>query len=188
MEGGAWSCSQSTLCRNKKASVNTTGLTTGAPWVLFCFFKIFFMWTIFKVFIEFVTILLLFHVLVFWPLGMWALSSPNRDGTSPPALGGKVLTTGPPGKSTPWGFEQPDPCNLNSCPVDIAPLIREFPWGSSPPLLSPIPRLVSLFIFRHSPTHSYAQRFYIGLNWVHRCVFPHLKIMISHKNLDISVS
>ena len=35
----------------------------------FFFFKIFFflMWTIFKVFIEFVTILLLFNVLVFWP-------------------------------------------------------------------------------------------------------------------------
>ena len=35
---------------------------------LFFFFKIFsLMWTIFKVFIEFVTILLLFYVLVFWP-------------------------------------------------------------------------------------------------------------------------
>ena len=33
----------------------------------------------FKVFIEFVTILLLFYVLVFWPRGMWDLSSPNRD-------------------------------------------------------------------------------------------------------------
>ena len=35
--------------------------------------KIFFflMWTIFKVFTEFVTILLLFHVSVFWLLGMW---------------------------------------------------------------------------------------------------------------------
>ena len=35
------------------------------------FLKIFFMWTIFKVFIEFVTILLPFYVLVFWPRGMW---------------------------------------------------------------------------------------------------------------------
>ena len=29
------------------------------------------MWTIFKVFIEFVTILLLFYVLLFWPQVMW---------------------------------------------------------------------------------------------------------------------
>ena len=31
--------------------------------------KFFLMWTIFKVFIEFVTILFLFYVLVFWPGG-----------------------------------------------------------------------------------------------------------------------
>ena len=37
------------------------------------------MCTIFKVFTEFVTILLLFYVLVFWPQGMWDLSSPTRD-------------------------------------------------------------------------------------------------------------
>ena len=46
---------------------------------LFFFFKIFLMWIIYKVFIEFVTILLLFYVLVFWPRDMWDLSSPNRD-------------------------------------------------------------------------------------------------------------
>ena len=34
------------------------------------FFVFFWMWTIFKVFIEFVTILLLFYVLFFWPQGM----------------------------------------------------------------------------------------------------------------------
>ena len=32
--------------------------------------RLFFMWTIFKVFIEFVTILLLFYVLNFWPQSM----------------------------------------------------------------------------------------------------------------------
>ena len=37
----------------------------------FFFFKIFFMWTIFKVFIEFVTILLLFYFVNFWPQAMW---------------------------------------------------------------------------------------------------------------------
>ena len=50
---------------------------------LFYFFKDFFflMWTIFKVIIEFVTILFLFYVLVFWLPGMWDLSSPVRNWT-----------------------------------------------------------------------------------------------------------
>ena len=45
------------------------------------------MWTIFKVFPEFATLLLLFYVLVgvflfvFWPRGMWDLSSPTRNQT-----------------------------------------------------------------------------------------------------------
>ena len=58
-----------------------------------------FMWTIFKVFIEFVTILLLFNILAFWPQRMWDPSSPNRDWACTPSLEGKVLTTGLPGKS-----------------------------------------------------------------------------------------
>ena len=41
-----------------------------------------------KVFIEFVTILLLFYVLVFWPRGLWDLSSPTRDQTQTPCSGG----------------------------------------------------------------------------------------------------
>ena len=46
------------------------------------FFKIFFlMWTIFKVCIEFATILLSIYVLFFWPQGTQDLSSPTRDGT-----------------------------------------------------------------------------------------------------------
>ena len=55
------------------------------------FFKIFLMWTIFKVFIEFVTILLLFHVLVFWPWGIWDLSSPTWDQTHTPCIGRRSL-------------------------------------------------------------------------------------------------
>ena len=61
------------------------------------FLNIFLMWTIFKVFIEFVTILLLFYVLVFWPRGMWDLSSLTRDQTCTPCLGRQSLkqrTTG----------------------------------------------------------------------------------------------
>ena len=48
-------------------------------------------WTIFKVFIEFVTILLLFYVLVFWPQGMWDLSSLTRNWTRTPFIGRRSL-------------------------------------------------------------------------------------------------
>ena len=55
-------------------------MTVGNELIDFSFFFFFFlMWAIFKDFIEFVTVLLLFHVLVFWPRGMWDLSSPTRD-------------------------------------------------------------------------------------------------------------
>ena len=37
------------------------------------------MWTIFKVFIELITILFLFYILVFWPEDMWDLMPPTRD-------------------------------------------------------------------------------------------------------------
>ena len=55
------------------------------------------MWTIFKVFIEFVTILLLF-----WFFAREACGIPApRPGTepAPPTLEGEILTTGLPGKS-----------------------------------------------------------------------------------------
>ena len=65
----------------------------------FFIFRIFFlMWAILKVFIECVTILLLFYVFVFCSQGMWDLSSPTIE-TAPPALEGKILTSGPPEKS-----------------------------------------------------------------------------------------
>ena len=41
----------------------------------------------FKVFIDFVTILLLFYALVFWSWGMWYLFSPTRDQTHIPCIG-----------------------------------------------------------------------------------------------------
>ena len=63
------------------------------------------MWTILKVFIEFVTMLLLFFMsLVFWPRGKWDLSFLTRAGTVTPALESKILTTGPPGKSPQYVF------------------------------------------------------------------------------------
>ena len=43
------------------------------------FFFFLLMWTVFKVFIEFVAILFLFYALVFWPWGMWDLNSLGRD-------------------------------------------------------------------------------------------------------------
>ena len=50
------------------------------------------MWTIFKVFTEFVTILVLFYVLVFWgPQAMWDLNSPTRGQTYPPCTGRQSL-------------------------------------------------------------------------------------------------
>ena len=55
------------------------------------FFLRFLVWTNFKVFIEFVTILLLFYVFVFWPWGMWDLSSPTRDWTHTPCIGRQSL-------------------------------------------------------------------------------------------------
>ena len=67
----------------------------------FFFFKIFFslMWTIFKIFIEFVIISFLFYVLVFYSPGMWDLSSLTRDWTRTLELEGKILTPGLSGKS-----------------------------------------------------------------------------------------
>ena len=66
----------------------------------FFFLRFFLMWNVFKVFLECVTMLLLASVLCFglWPWGLWDLSSPTRDWTSP-ALEGKVLTISPPGKT-----------------------------------------------------------------------------------------
>ena len=69
----------------------------------------FLMWTIFKVFVEFVTVLLLFRVLVFWPRGMWGLSSLPGIEYAPPALEGEVLTTGPPEKSQDNGSHKGNP-------------------------------------------------------------------------------
>ena len=52
------------------------------------------MWTIFKAFIVFVTILFLFYVIVFMAWGMWDLSFLTRDQIYTPVLEGEVLTTG----------------------------------------------------------------------------------------------
>ena len=57
------------------------------------------MWTTFKVFIEFVTILLPFYVFGFFGCKAYGILA-SRSGIEPmsPALEGKFLTTGLPGK------------------------------------------------------------------------------------------
>ena len=52
-----------------------------------------------KAFLEFVTILFQFYVLVFWPQGMWALCPRPGVKPTPPALEGEALSTRQPGKS-----------------------------------------------------------------------------------------
>ena len=54
----------------------------------------FLMWTIFKVCIEFVTILLLFYVFIFWPQDTWDLSSPTRYQTCTPSIRRQSLNYG----------------------------------------------------------------------------------------------
>ena len=61
------------------------------------------MWTIFKVFTEFVKTLFLFHVLAFLAMrhvGSHAPAVGSLWEPAPPTL--EVLTTGPPGKSLCW--------------------------------------------------------------------------------------
>ena len=58
------------------------------------------MWAIFQLIIEFVTILLLFYVFVFfWPQGVWDISFPTGPEPPRPVVEGKVLTIRPPEKS-----------------------------------------------------------------------------------------
>lgn len=68
------------------AMIQVRGWWLGCQWrrllmaVLFvCFLRFFFMRAVFKVFIEFVSIMLLFYVLGFWLQGMRDPSSPTRD-------------------------------------------------------------------------------------------------------------
>ena len=49
------------------------------------------MWTIFQVFIEFVKVLLLFYVLVFWPRGTCDRTSLTRDRARTPCMGRQIL-------------------------------------------------------------------------------------------------
>ena len=65
------------------------------------------MWTISKVFIEFVTILILFYVLVLCSQGLWDLGPRPGVKTIPLALEAEVLTTDSPGKTLRNHFNSP---------------------------------------------------------------------------------
>ena len=82
------------------------------------------MWIIFKVFTEFVAILLLFHVLVFWPQGMWVLAS-NRGSNLHP-LHWKV-------KSSHWTTREIPSCTF----LESQLLLRDFPPSQSLFFISP---------------------------------------------------
>ena len=73
----------------------------GDSFYYFCkeFFFFFGMWTIFKVFVDFVTVLFLFYVLVFPPQACAILAPQLGVKPAASALEGEVLTTGPPRKS-----------------------------------------------------------------------------------------
>ena len=87
-------------------AVNSSPVKQSHPTTLsgessFLFLRDFLIWTIFKVFIELFTTLLLFYVLFCFVFDhkTWDLSSPPGIEPASPALEGKVLTTGLPGKS-----------------------------------------------------------------------------------------
>ena len=88
------------------------------------------MWTTFKVFIEFITMLLLFYILAFWPQGTCDPSSLTREliELEFPTVEGKVPITGPPGKFLLFLLTQ-----SRNCPVTYQsqlPILR-----SCPPIL-----------------------------------------------------
>ena len=68
-------------------------------------FKLFFLWTILKVFIESVAVLFLFYDLVFGYEACGILTPQQGIKLAAHALEGEVITTGPPGKSLSFSFK-----------------------------------------------------------------------------------
>ena len=83
----------------KYAVRNKFGLGVVRVFFFFSFLDVFLMWTIFKVFIEFVSILLLFHIFIFGCKACGILAPGQGIEPISPTLEGGFLTTGPPGKS-----------------------------------------------------------------------------------------
>ena len=121
----------------------------------------------FKEFLTFIIILLLFYILVFWPQGMWELSSLNRGWSVTPALKVEGLTTGPAGKSqfcylydllTYKGWKvQGHVFTHLALPGTLKPAVRlkSIPWRLTSPVflsLEPvIPLHTTVLIWTHSP-------------------------------------
>ena len=80
------------------------------------------MWTILKSLSNVLQYCFCLYVLVFWPPGMWDLSSLTRDQTSTLALEGKVLNTGPAGKSR-------SVVNCASLDICVISHFRTLSWG-----------------------------------------------------------
>ena len=79
-----------------------------------------------KSFIEFVTILLLFYVLVFWPWGMWDLNSLTRDPTRTPCIGRRSLNH--------WTAREVPPPTFELChPLGYSPCLYD--WSFAPAIL-----------------------------------------------------
>ena len=99
---------------------------------------------IFKVFTEFVTIMLLFYVLVFWPWGMWDLSFQTRDWTHNPCTGRWSLNFWTAREVPPNGviFDlSPLPPSLNSSPVSVKFYLLDDVSHISLPFLSILPNV-----------------------------------------------
>ena len=79
MDGGAWWAAVYGVAQSWTRLKRLSSSSSNVLYIPFKKKDFFLMWTIFKVFIEFITMWLLFHALVFWPRSMWGLSSLNRD-------------------------------------------------------------------------------------------------------------
>ena len=83
----------SPACSSPEPLVTPEEALLGAGFFFVVYLKFFFFFNFtldvgrFKSLYEFVTILLLFSVLVFWPQGVWDLCSLTRDQTRAPCLG-----------------------------------------------------------------------------------------------------
>ena len=86
-----WARLTHVLCKCSQAGPASWGCDQSVEGPILDYFKIFFNVDHLKIFIEFVTILLLFYVLVFWPQGIWDPSSLTRDRTHTPCIGRQRL-------------------------------------------------------------------------------------------------
>lgn len=74
------------MCMSKTSALVYANMRSGNCLIILNLFFFFWMWVIFKVFMESVTTLLLFYVLFFWPWSMWHLSRLTRESNPQPLL------------------------------------------------------------------------------------------------------